>query len=159
MHKLGQLRNQKSKHLEKILLRCPYITRMITLRIELNTLYVPHIPSISVNCVAQVPPHAIWLRNLRKKVYCHLDRVYRADIGGSNTEKRLIKIGSIVQESYQRLMSLLNNHHATSLTYLPCSKYLNQGKKCFNDQCSILNNDETVQLCWNVSSGWLEVAI
>jgi hypothetical protein len=126
---------------------------------ESNNLHVTQIESIQVNCVAQVPPRAIWLWRQRKKVYSSLDRAYRDDISGSDTEKKLRTVSSIVQELYRRSIPLLNNHHTCSLTYRPCCKSLNQGEKPFNAKFRILDYKKTGQLCGNVSHSQLKVAI
>jgi len=120
---------------------------------------VKQIESIQVNCVAQVPRWAIWLRRQRKKVYSSLDRAYRDDISGSDAEKRLMTVASIVHGLHRRLIRLLDNHHTSSLTYRPCFKRLNQGKKPFNAWFSILDNEKTLQPCGNASRRRLKVAI
>jgi len=56
-------------------------------------------------------------------------------------------------------MSLLDNHHTSSLRYRPCCKRLNQGKKPSNAQLSILDDVKTLQPCRNSSSSRLKVAI
>jgi len=132
---------------------------MITSSIESNHLHVKQIESIQVNLVAQVPPRAIWLRRQRKKVYSSLDRADKEDISGSDSEKRLMMVAFIVQGLHWRLMPLLDNHHTSSLTYLPCCKRLNQGKKPFNARFSILNDEKTLQPWWNASRCRLKVAI
>jgi len=132
---------------------------MITSSIKLNNLHVKQIESIQVNCVAQVPPRAIWLRRQRKMVYSSLDRAYRDSISGSDAEKRLTTVASIVQGLHRRLMPLLDNHHTSSLTYRPCCKRLNQGKKPFNARFSILDHEQTLQPCGNESRNRLDAAI
>jgi len=92
-------------------------------------------------------------------VYSSLDRAYRDDISGSDAEKRLTTVVSIVRGLHRRLMPLLDNHHTSSLTYRPCCKCLNQGKKPFNARFSILNDNKTLQLCGNASRSLLKVAI
>jgi len=92
-------------------------------------------------------------------VYSSLDRAYRDDISGSDAEKRLTTVASIVQGLCRRLMPLLDNHHTSSLTYRPCCKRLDQGKKPCNAQFSILSDEKTLQPCGNVSHSRLKVAI
>jgi len=92
-------------------------------------------------------------------VYSSLDRAYRDDISGSDSEKRLMTVASIVQRLHRRLMPLLDNHHTSSLTYRPCWKRLNLEKKPFNARFSILDHEQTLQLCGNASCSRLEVAI
>jgi len=84
---------------------------------------------------------------------------YRDVKSSSNSEKRLSMIASIIEGLHWRLMSLLDNHHTSSLTYRPCCNSLNQGKTPFNGRFSILNNEKTVQMSGNVSSSQLKVAI
>jgi len=60
---------------------------------------------------------------------------------------------------HQRLMPLFHNHHTSSLTYQPCCKHLNQGKKPFNTQYSILDNKKTLQPYGNVPRSQLKAAI
>jgi len=92
-------------------------------------------------------------------MYSSLDRAYRDDISGSDAEKRLSTVASIVQVLHRRLMPLLDNHHTSSLTYRPCGKRRNQGKKPFNARFSILDDEKTLQLCGNASRFRLKVAI
>jgi hypothetical protein len=132
---------------------------MITSSIELNDLHVKQIESIEVNHVAQVPQRAIWPRHQQKKVYSSLDHAYRDDISGSDAEKRLTTVASIVQGLHRRLMPLLDNHHTSSSTYRPCCKRLTQGKKPFNARFSIVNDEKTLQPCRNASCSQLTVAI
>jgi len=140
-------------------IRFLYIAATITSSIESNNLHGKQIESIPVNRVAQVPPRAIWLRLQRKKVYSSLDRAYRDDISGSDAEKRLATAASIGQGLHWRLMPLLDNHHTSSLTYWPCCKRLNQGKKLVNARFSILDDEKTLQPCRNACRGRLKVAI
>jgi len=92
-------------------------------------------------------------------VYSSLNRTYRDDIGGSDSKKRLTTVASIVQGLHRRLMPLLDNHHTSSLTYWPCYKRWNQGKKPFNSLFGILDNERRLQPCGNESSCRLDVAI
>jgi hypothetical protein len=57
------------------------------------------------------------------------------------------------------LMPASKNHHTSSLTYRRCCKCLNTGKKPFNAQFSILNDEKTLQLYGNASRSQLNVAI
>ena len=77
---------------------------MITLSIESNNLHVKQIECIQVNCVAQVPPHAIWLRCLLKKVYSILNGTYKDNISGSDAEKKLTIVASSMEGLHQRLI-------------------------------------------------------
>jgi len=81
------------------------------------------------------------------------------DISGSDTEKRLTTVASIMQGLHRRLMPLLDNHHTSSLTYRPHCKHLNQGKKPFNARFSILDDEKTLQPCGNASHSLLKEAI
>jgi len=92
-------------------------------------------------------------------VYSSLDRAYRDDISGSDTEQRLTTVASIVQGLHQRLMPLLDNPHTSSLTYRPRCKRLNEGKKHGNDRFSILDDEKSLQLCGNASRSRLQVAL
>jgi hypothetical protein len=92
-------------------------------------------------------------------VYSSLDRAYLDDISDSDAEKSLMTVVSILQGLYRRLMPLLDNHHTSSLTYWPCCKRLNQGKKPFNTRFSILDDEKTLQPCGNTSRSRLKVAI
>jgi len=132
---------------------------MSTSSIELNYLHVKQIDSVQLNSVAQVPPHAIWLRDEKKMVYRLLDRAYRDDISISDTRKRLAMVASIVKGLLWLLMSLLDNHDTSNLMYWPCCKRLNQGKTPLNAGFSILDKEQTLQLCRNVPSGQHKVAI
>jgi len=87
-----------------------------------------------------------------------MDRTYRDYISGSAAEKRLMTVTSIVQWLRRRLMSLLHTHHTSSVTYRPCCKRLNQGKKPFDTWFSILDNEKTLQIWGNASSSGLNVA-
>jgi len=135
------------------------IAATIASSIKSNNLHVKQIESIQVDCIEQVPLHAIWLRRQRKQV-CHpLDCAYRDNISGSDAEKRLTTVASIAQRLQQRLMSLLNNNHTSSLTYWPCCKCLKQCKNNFNASFSILNDKKTLQPCANAFSCQLKVVI
>jgi len=68
-------------------------------------------------------------------------------------------ISSIVQGLQQRSTSLFDNHHSSSLMYVPCWKCLNHGWTPFNAWFSILNSEKKLQTCGNASSSWLNVAI
>jgi len=125
---------------------------MITSSIKLNNLHVYQIESIQVNGVAHIPPHVIWQRCQWNMLYCPLDRDYRDNVSGSNTEKGLTKVASIVQGLFLRVMSDLDDHRCSRLTHRPCSKRLDRGKKHFNAWFSILDNEKTLQTCVNVSS-------
>jgi len=132
---------------------------MITLSFESKNLHVNQIQTIQVNHVAHVPPCAIWLRRQRKQVYSPLDCANRDDISGSHTKTRLTMVASIVQVLHLRLMSLLDNHHTSSLTFRPCCKQSNESKKPCNAGFSILDDKKSFQLCGNASSCGLKVAI
>jgi len=127
------------------------IAATITSSIESNNLRVKQIESIQVSRVAQVPPRAILLRHQRKKVYSSLNSAYRDDMRGSDTQKRLTTVASIVQWLVRSLMPLLNNHHTSSVTYQPSCKSLDQGKKPCNAQFSILDDDKTLHPYGNES--------
>jgi len=88
-----------------------------------------------------------------------MDHAYRDNISGSDAEKRLTTVASIVQGLHRRLIPLLDNHHASSLTYRPWCKRLNQGKKPFNARFNILDDEKTLQPCGNASSSRLKVPI
>jgi len=126
---------------------------------ESNNLRVKQIETIQVNRVAQIPPRAIWLHPQHKIVYSSLDDAYRDHICGSDAEQRLTTVASIMQGLHQSWIPLLNNHLTSSLTYRPCSKCLNQGKKPFDACFSILDNKKTHQPCRNSSGSRLHVAI
>ena len=132
---------------------------MITSSIESNNPQVKQIESIQVNRVARVPPRAIWLWRQRNKVYGSSDCAYRDDISFSDSKRMLMTVASIVQGLHRRLMPLLKNHHTSSLTYQPCCKRLNQGKKPFKARFSILDDKKKLQPCVNMSRSWLKVAI
>jgi len=132
---------------------------MINSSIESNNQHVKQIECIQVNHVAPVPPHAFWLQRQRKTVYNLLGCAYRDYTSGSDAEKRLMTVASMMQELQERLMSLLDNHHTSSLTYWRWCKLLNQDKEPFNAWFTILNDEKTLQTCANVSSCLLEVAI
>jgi len=68
-------------------------------------------------------------------------------------------VSSIVQGLYQRLMSLLDNQHSSSLAYQPCFKSLNQVKKSINTRFSIRNDEEIFQICLNPSRSQIKAAI
>jgi hypothetical protein len=125
---------------------------MITSSIESNNLHVKQIESIHVSRVAQVPPQAIWLQRQRKSVYSSLDCAYRDDISGSDAKKGPTMVASIVPGLHLRLMPPRDNHHTRSLTYWPCCKSLNQGKKHFNTGFRILDNEQTLRPSNNWSS-------
>jgi len=55
---------------------------MIISSIESNNLHLIQIETIQVNCVAEVPLRAIWLRRQRK-VYRSMDHTYMDDISAS----------------------------------------------------------------------------
>ena len=93
-------------------------------------------------------------------MYSSLDHTYRDDIGCCDAERRLTTVHSIVQGLHQRLMTLLDNHHTSSLTHRPCCKRPNQCRKPLNAQFSLRDNETTIQLYGNACSGRLqEVAI
>ena len=83
----------------------------------------------------------------------------RGDICGFNAEKLLMMVAFFVQGLHRGLMTLLHNHPSCHLTYRPCPKCLNQGKKQFGTQFSILNKETTLQLCGILSRSRLNVAI
>jgi len=132
---------------------------MITSSIESNNLHVKQIQGIEVNHVAEVPPSAIWLRHLQKTVYSPLDQADSDDISGSDVENRLMTAASIRQGLNRTLLSLLDNHNTSSLIYLPHNKHRNQNKKPFNVSFCILDNDNTLHMCWNVSTSQITVSI
>ena len=133
-------------------MRFLYINATITSGIKLNNLHVKLIESIQVSCIAQVPPSAIWLRCQWNKVYSMLDCACTYDKSSSDAEKRLTMVASFVPELHWRLMPLCDDHHTSSLTYWLCWKGLNQGRKSFNAQFSILDDEKTQQPCRNTSS-------
>jgi len=65
-------------------------------------------------------------------------------------------VAFIMRQLHQRLLSLLGNHHTSSMTYQPCCKCLNECKKPFNTQISILENEKTLQTSGNESRSWLK---
>lgn len=132
---------------------------MITPSIESNYLHIEPIESILVNRGAQVPLCAVRLRVRRKRVYSLLDRAYMDNILGSDAVKRLTKVASIGQWWHGRLMSALNNHYTRSLTYQPICPHMTQGKKPCNTRFTFLDNEPTLQRCWNASSSRLDVAL
>jgi len=71
----------------------------------------------------------------------------------------LTTVASIMQGLHWRLMTLLNKHHTSSLTYQPCRKRLNHGKKPCTARFSILDDEKTLQPCGNMSSSRLKVTI
>jgi hypothetical protein len=93
-----------------------YIAATITSSIELNIIYIQQIGRIQVNHVAQVPLHAIWLWCQQKTVYSSCDHAYRHNMSGSDVDKRIRTVASIVQGLHQWLMPLLNNYRNSSLT-------------------------------------------
>jgi len=131
---------------------------MITSSIMSNNLHVKQIESIEVNHVAQVPLQAIWLGRQRQKVYSPWHLAYRDNMGGSDTDKSIRTIASMVQGLHRRLMFLLGHHQTSSLMYWPCCNHLNQGQKPINARFGIHINAKTLQLCRNASSIWLKVA-
>ena len=68
-------------------------------------------------------------------------------------------VPSIMRGLHRRLMPLLDKHHTSSLTYRPCCKWLKKGKKPFNAQFSIIDDEKTLQSCRNASRSQLKVAI
>src|SRR5882757_11165164 len=56
-------------------------------------------------------------------------------------------------------MPLLQYHHTSSLTYWPWCKRLNEGKKPYNVEFSILTYEKTLQPRGNTSCSGLQVAI
>jgi len=68
-------------------------------------------------------------------------------------------VASIVQGLHRRLMPLLDDHQTSSLTYRPCCKWLNQGKKPFNARFCILDDEKALQLCGTASHDPVKVAI
>jgi len=92
-------------------------------------------------------------------VYSSLDGAYRDIISDSYAEKSLTTVASISQGLHWRLLPLLNNHHTSSLTYRPCSKRLDQGKKRCNTRLTIIDNERTLQQCGNASTSRRKVAI
>jgi len=88
-----------------------------------------------------------------------LDRAYTDDKGASDAEKRLTMVAAIVQGLHRRLMPLLANHHTSIRMCRPSCKRLNQGKKPFNAQFSILDDEKKLQPCGNASRSRPKVAI
>jgi len=68
-------------------------------------------------------------------------------------------VACIVQRLHRRLISLLENHHTSSLTYRPWCKCVNQSNKCFNTRFIILRNKKKLQPCWNASSSGPKVNV
>jgi len=93
---------------------------MISSSIELNNLDLKQIVIMQVNCIAQVPQHTIWLWRQRKQEYSPSNCPYKDDLSGSEAENRHVTVSFIMQELHQRLMSLLDNFHTSSLMYQPC---------------------------------------
>jgi len=113
---------------------------------------------IQVNAVAQVPPRAIRMQCQQKNMYSTCNHTDRDHISGSDAEKRLTMIASMVQGLHPRLMPLFTNHHTSSLANQPCCKHLNQCKRTFTAWCSKLNNEKTLQQWGNASSSRHKVA-
>jgi len=80
-------------------------------------------------------------------------------MSGSDAEETLKTIASSVPRLHRRSMPLLDNHLTSCVTYRPCCKRLNQGKKPFNTQFSILEDEKTLQPCRNASCSRLKVAL
>ena len=127
---------------------------MITSNIEWNNLHVKLIESIEGKWVTQVPPPVIWLQRQRKRVCNPLDHTYRDDRSGSDANQRLTMVASRVQGLHRRLISLPNTHRTSSLTYQPCWKRLNQGKKCWSSGFSILDNNKTLKMWRECIQQW-----
>jgi len=120
---------------------------------------VKQIEIIHINRIAQVPPTAIWLRRQWKKVYSSLVHADRDNVSHADAKMIFTTVASMVQRLDVRLMPLLDNHHTSSLTYRPCFKCLNHGKKPCTARLSILDDTKPLQLCGNASRSWLTVAI
>jgi len=119
----------KLRHPNWTLIRVLDIAATMTLSIKWNHPHAKHFEAIQVSHVAQVPPRAIWLQRLLKKVYSTLDGIDWDDICSSDTDKRHTTLASIMQEFHRRLKSLLDNHHTCGLTHRPSCKRLNRGMK------------------------------
>jgi len=131
---------------------------MISSSIESNNLQVKQIESIQVDGVDRVPLCAFWLRRQRENVYSPLHCAYKDDISGSDATTRVTSVASNVEGLHQRMMSLLDNHHTSSLTYRPCWKHLNQRKKHLKAWFSIVYDKKTLQWCGHQSTSQLRVA-
>jgi len=70
-------------------------------------------------------------------------------ISGSNATMRVTTVAFIMQGLHQGLMPLLAIIHTGSLKYRHCCKRLNQGKKPFNAQFSMVEDEKNNTLPGN----------
>jgi hypothetical protein len=77
-------------------------------------------------------------------VHIVLDGADRDNLSGNDGKMNLTTVASIVPKLQRRLISLLDNHHTSSLMYQPHCKCMNKGKIAINAEFSIHNDKETI---------------